>query len=385
MLSPFSVNSDCSSNTHKSLQLFFPNISPGGTERVIQTLLPELDRQYSVDCLVLKQASNSPFESLDNIKITALKGIARGGIRKYVQWVRQFKLHNQRRSPDVILSFGEVPIVISAIARFLGILTRSSRLILCVRNHESTFLEQARLGYLKKKIFGWALAQGDLITCNSYAIAKDIKTVFRCNLPVKVIYNPVDLHYFGNDKIKSNCTVKDDSCHIVNIARLDRQKGQRHLLRAFSKVQKIFPGARLTVIGEGPEKKNLLSLADKLCLRNVVFKGWVSDIALFLSEVDVFCLSSLWEGMPNVLLEAMAAGVPVVAFDCNSGPKEILADGRYGKLAPVGNEQALAEALLELCDDQELRSELSRLGHERSREFGVPKIIQHWVEIIEKG
>ncbi len=361
--------------------IFFPNIAPGGTERVIHTLLPSWAMRYCIECVVLANPPNSSFQLPIDGKLSVLDGIKKRGLRKYFFWLWHFRQILRKFKPDLVLAFGEVPIALCAVAKISNFSSVPFRLIQNVRNHESTFLNQVNHGGLKRRILAWALSRGDLVTGNSHEIVQELQDVFRCRAPTQVIYNPVDLSRF----VISDVRLSDSGNHphIMTIGRLDPQKGQAHLLQAFASVQKKWPDAQLSIIGEGPNQSQLQTLVSELGLRHVTFCGWSSDVPALLKTATIFCLPSLWEGMPNVLLEALAAGVPVVAFDCKSGPREILQDGRCGILVPVGDSAALAQALVSLLEDPQRRKKLSEIGRQRAQAFDTQLIAQKWIEILE--
>jgi glycosyltransferase involved in cell wall biosynthesis len=132
---------------------------------------------------------------------------------------------------------------------------------------------------------------------------------------------------------------------ILGCGRLTRQKGFPHLLQAFARLRRDID-CRLIILGEGRERPALLNLAAQLGVAATVdLPGYVANPYAYMRRASLFVLSSLWEGSPNVLTEALALGVPVVATDCPSGPREILADGRLGALVPVGRAELLADAM----------------------------------------
>ncbi len=134
---------------------------------------------------------------------------------------------------------------------------------------------------------------------------------------------------------------------ILGIGRLTRQKDFPTLLRAFSIVRKNFR-CRLVILGEGGSREGLEALAAELGVSDdVSMPGFVANPYSYLRKAALFVLSSAWEGSPNVLTEALALGVPVVATDCPSGPREILQSGNYGLLVPVGDAVQMAKAMLE--------------------------------------
>jgi glycosyltransferase involved in cell wall biosynthesis len=138
---------------------------------------------------------------------------------------------------------------------------------------------------------------------------------------------------------------------VLAAGRLERQKDFPTLLRAFALLRAERP-VRLVVLGEGAWRERLAALAATLGVAaDVDLPGFQPNPYPFLARTRVFALSSRWEGSPNVLTEAMALGTPVVATDCPSGPREILADGRYGPLVPMGDAPALAAALARALDE----------------------------------
>lgn len=133
---------------------------------------------------------------------------------------------------------------------------------------------------------------------------------------------------------------------IVGMGRLTRQKDFPSLLRAFAAIQPQRP-SRLMLLGEGADRAALAALAAELGItEHVSFAGFQKNPYAWLARADLFVLSSAWEGSPNALTEALALGIPSVSTRCPSGPDELLADGRYGPLVPVGDHAALAAAML---------------------------------------
>ena len=130
------------------------------------------------------------------------------------------------------------------------------------------------------------------------------------------------------------------------MGRLSPQKDFRTLLHAFARVRDHVP-ARLVILGEGPERETLEALVSELGLEEAVaLPGWVGNPYPWMVHAGAYALSSRWEGLPSVLIEALYCGVPIVATDCLSGPREILDDGAHGLLVPVGDVDALARGLV---------------------------------------
>jgi len=176
---------------------------------------------------------------------------------------------------------------------------------------------------------------------------------------ITAIHNPVDIDRVG--AMASEPVAEEESAEdgwfspgappvIVAVGRLWPQKDYSTLLRAFARLAAERP-ARLVILGEGPERPALEQLAASLgIVGRVRLPGAVSNPFAYVRRAGAFALSSAWEGFPNVLVEALACGCPVVSTDCPSGPDELLEGGRWGSLVPVGDDAALARALSATLD-----------------------------------
>jgi glycosyltransferase involved in cell wall biosynthesis len=145
---------------------------------------------------------------------------------------------------------------------------------------------------------------------------------------------------------------------VLGVGKLKLQKDFATLLRAFARLRRS-RDARLVILGRGPERRRLVGLARQLGIaRDVAFPGFVPNPLAFMARAGAFALSSAWEGLPSVLVQAMACGCPVASTDCPSGPREILAGGVHGPLVPVGDAEALAQALAGLLAQSPARGAL---------------------------
>jgi len=167
---------------------------------------------------------------------------------------------------------------------------------------------------------------------------------------------------------------------VLNIARLVPQKGHDLLLQALARTRHP---VRLKVLGDGPDRPALLDMARSLGVADRVdFLGFVAEKDQYWREAGAFVLSSRYEGYPNALCEAMVAGLPSVAFDCPSGPSDLIVDGVNGLLVPAENVDALASALDRLADDPALRQRLGREGSKITETLGLPGITDRWEEAL---
>jgi glycosyltransferase involved in cell wall biosynthesis len=150
---------------------------------------------------------------------------------------------------------------------------------------------------------------------------------------------------------------------VLAAGRLHPQKDFPTLLRGFAEARRLRPALRLVLLGEGAERPVLARLAQELGIEEAIFlPGHVDNPYAYMSRAAVFALSSVYEGLPTVLIEALACGAPVVSTDCPSGPAEILENGRFGRLVPVGDWSALAAGILAALDAPDDREARRRRG-----------------------
>jgi glycosyltransferase involved in cell wall biosynthesis len=204
---------------------------------------------------------------------------------------------------------------------------------------------------------------------------------------VRVIYNPQNLGSIASAiaNVSSRAPVSRRPFTIVTAGRLSPQKDYPTLLQAFRQVCDSGVDAKLIVLGNGPDQQKLKVLAEELKIDGrVEWKGWLPDPYPVMAGSDLFVLTSRWEGFGNVIVEAMACGLPVVSTDCESGPREILGGGEYGVLVPVGDSRAVADAIRRLSSDPEALATLRVRGQQRAQDFDLTHIANEYVEILER-
>ncbi len=220
----------------------------------------------------------------------------------------------------------------------------------------------------------------DGVIAVSAGVAEDlVETIGLPASRVKTIYNPaVDaiLLEKAAEAVSHPWLQPGEPPVFLGVGRLEPQKDFASLVRAFARVRARRP-SRLVILGEGRERASLEALAAELGVaEQVALPGHVDNPFAWMARSAVFVLSSAWEGFGNVLAEALAVGTPVVSTDCPSGPREILADGRYGPLVPVADVPALAEAM-QTTLTQPLAAEVLR---QRGAVFGVEASVQAYLE-----
>jgi glycosyltransferase involved in cell wall biosynthesis len=170
---------------------------------------------------------------------------------------------------------------------------------------------------------------------------------------------------------------------VIAAGRLTPQKGFGRLITAFAHVARVHPDWKLLICGRGPRRKHLLKLVADLSLAdNVVLAGPVPRIGEAMADASIFGLSSHFEGFPMVLLEAMSVGLPVVSFDCPTGPRELVEDRVNGLLVPEGDVAALGAALVEMIDDEELRRRCSQGAIATAERYSLDRIGPMWDRLV---
>jgi glycosyltransferase involved in cell wall biosynthesis len=200
---------------------------------------------------------------------------------------------------------------------------------------------------------------------------------------VKVVYNPVitpELVALSRKPTGHPWLQPGQPPVILGVGRLTRQKDFATLIRAFAEVRRQAP-ARLIILGEGEDRSALETLVSQLGLTgDVALPGFRENAMAYMAGSALFVLSSAWEGLPTVLIEALAAGTRVISTDCPSGPREILQGGRLGTLVPVGDAEALASAALEA-----LRSPARRVPLKDLEPFTLDAAVDNYLSLIEKA
>jgi glycosyltransferase involved in cell wall biosynthesis len=199
------------------------------------------------------------------------------------------------------------------------------------------------------------------------------------NTKFKVIYNPVvtaEMIEKGNEPI-DHPWFELGIPVFVAAGRLRPQKDFPILIEAFHRVRQS-RDARLIILGEGPDRGDLEALVARLDLGDsVALHGFTDNPYAFFSRAAAFVLSSRWEGLPTVLIEALSCGAPIIATDCPSGPREILADGRYGRLVPVGDAESLSGAICAAID-----GDLARPPDASWMPYELDAVVDRYLEVF---
>jgi len=220
----------------------------------------------------------------------------------------------------------------------------------------------------------------DVIVAVSHGVADSlVKRLGIARENIKVVYNPVvdeGIQEKSTEDVDHSWFLPGAPPVILGVGRLIKQKDFRTLIEAFSLLRKRRQ-VRLMILGEGGEREALHQLIEQLDLSNdVQMPGFVANPFKYMRRAKMFVLSSVFEGLGNVLIEAMACGTPVISTDCPSGPAEILQGGRWGRLVDVGDVSGMAQAITAVLE-QEQCPDVAK----RAADFGVKVAFEKYLEL----
>jgi glycosyltransferase involved in cell wall biosynthesis len=262
--------------------------------------------------------------------------------------IQYFKIHK----PDVVFSAGDH---LNTIVLIAALFSGSKAKISC-SSRVTPFDTYSNVPFSKrwilKQVMCLVMGRANALTCVSIDMVKQYQSLFKYSSHV-CVYNIIeraDAHHLMSEDVGEDWLVNKQETILIAAGSLVVWKGFSDLISALSHVQKTRI-ARLIILGDGPERDSLQTLIDSLGLGgSVKLLGYVDNPLKYFSRSDIFVLSSHVEGLPNVLVEAMMCGCTPVSTNCPTGPREVLQDGKYGYLSPVGDPIALAEAIVRAID-----------------------------------
>lgn len=327
------------------IALFLPSLHGGGAERVMLTLANAMSaRGYAVD-LVLGTADGAYLkDAAPKLRVIDL------GCKRVIKALVPLARYLRQDRPKTMLSALNHANIIAIVANILA--GRKTRLVVSEHNTISVEACSARTLTARSVYFltSKSYLHADSVVAVSKHAAEDLER-FAGLKPdsVRAIYNPFDLGLIAQQAAIAPdhpWLASGQPPLVIAIGRLTEQKDFPLLIRAFAQVR-AKRVARLLILGEGELRSKLNGLTAEVGLTDadVQMPGFVPNPFSYLQRSSVFVLSSRWEGFGNVIVEAMACGTPVVSTDCPSGPREILEDGRWGRLVPPGDVESLAQAI----------------------------------------
>jgi glycosyltransferase involved in cell wall biosynthesis len=332
------------------IAIVLPTLSGGGAERVMVTLANLFAaRGYMVDLVVVM--AKGPF--LSNVSPTVRVVDFKKG--RVISSLFPLMLYLRTARPDATLSVMTHTNIVAIMARWLS--RSTTRLVISERSSITFDVSRDKklLGRILYFLVPLLYRYNNAIVSVSHAAAADLVRYARLSSDaVAVIYNPFELDRIwsmAQEPVLHPWLAPGQPPVILAIGRLDEAKDFATLIHAFAKLR-IKYASRLLILGEGELRANLEALITNCNLtdEHVLLPGFVNNPFSYMARCSMFVLSSKYEGLPGVLIEAMACGAPVISTDCCSGPHEILEGGRWGRLVPVNDAEALTTAMAEVFD-----------------------------------
>lgn len=353
--------------------LFLPSLDGGGAERVFVQLANEF-AALGLRVHLLLAAARGPYlnEVAQRVRVTDLG--ARGVLRALPQLVRL--LRSER--PQAVLSALDHSNVVAILACWIA--GTDTRCVISMRSVPSAVYREDRFprNWVLPMLMRRCYRRADRIIANSQSVASDLTQHFR--VPAQklcVIYNPLDLQLIerkSRERVASPWLQRGSSPLILGVGSLAPLKDFPTLIRAFA-IVRTARECRLAILGEGPDRRDLERLAASLGLqKDVHFPGFVDNPFAWMRLAQVVVGSSLTEGCPNALMQALAVGTAVVSTDCAGGCSEILEGGRWGRLVPIRDAQAMAAAILATMDGAQ-HADVSR----RAADFAIADIARSYL------
>ena len=388
------------SKTQRRISIFLAGLYGGGAERTMLNLAEGLARRgYLVDLVLAEAAGPYLAEIPSSVRLVVLNTRPRRAARTLGS-LPALARYLRRERPEALLSALHHANIVALWAWRLtafcsrngvpangtGLRGTAHRIVIAEQNTFSLWSQQLPAHYrwlflrLVRSFYPWA----DDIVAVSEGTADDLAQAARMSRErIRVIYNPVvtpELRRKARESLEHPWFMTGQPHVVLAAGRLVAQKDFATLIRAFRKVREVHP-VRLLILGEGEERPALEALIGQLGLeQEVSLPGFVANPYAYMAHASLFVLSSRWEGLPTVLIEALYCGLPVVATDCPSGPREILQGGRHGQLVPVGDVDALAQAI-----ERALVEPAPAPPRESWIPFEVEGVVDQYISVLSKG
>jgi len=372
----------------KNIVLLINNLNKGGAERVVALLANKLSQHEGVHLHLVQIESGVEYQLPKNIeKITLSKSINKGSIIKLIEipilaW--RLSRYLKKNRVDTVVSFLYRSNYINILS---NIFSFKRKVVIGIRSTTSRYINSGISGKINLWLIKLLFNKADLIMSNSFGVDSDLKELMNIKTETAVWNNPIDIEYIKEKVGDSKGAVFQFDLHkkyIISIGRLIPLKRNKDLIFAFKSVLANFPRLELIFVGNGECKKELEKNAKDFGVSDKVHLiGQVDNPFYLLKKSDIFILNSETEGFPNVLIEAMACGLPVISSNCKSGPDEILNNEEFGRLYEVGDIEALAGCIEDtlLLDNSKLKN-IRNKNIERANDFDINKSINKFIEVL---
>lgn len=316
----------------------------------------------------------------DLVHSSRIVDLRTGRVRKSVPALARYL---RRRRPDVLLASPNDTAFFAQIARRLA---GSQRTMLVSVIHNTLTLQTRALGpkgWIVTRALRWVLPRADLVVCVSSGVRDDLVSAVAPEVQPVIIPDPIDVAAIERSSREPVAHPwLDGEALVLGVGRLTWQKDFDMLVRAFHLLKRDFPDAKLLILGEGELRPSIEGLVSELGLvKDIDLHGFVDNPWSYMARSNVLALSSRFEGLGLVLVEALACGIPVVSTDCPSGPAGVLDGGRLGRLTPVDDAEAMAAALADVLSHPPKSADLAELDSI----YGPDKVAGEFLTAMESA
>jgi len=359
-----------------TITLFLPSLEGGGAQRVFVELANEFVALGLRVNLALASAHGPYLE-----EISAGVRVIDFGAAGVLQSLPKLARHLRSERPDVMLSGLDHANIIAMLARVAA--GNGTRCVISMRSVPTAVYRESRSvrGWLLLQLIKVAYPFADAIVANSEAVASDLSQLLRITRSrLHIVYNPLNTSWIeksSREEVDHAWCAAGAPPIVLGVGSLGMLKDFQTLIRAFSIVRST-RDCRLVILGEGPQREELERLIHELGLdRDVYLAGFVGNPFAWMRRATVFASSSLTEGCPNALMQALACGTSVISTDCVGGSAEVLQYGKWGHLVAVGDYRAMADAIAKT-----LEATIHPDVRQRANDFAHDRIARQYLQIL---
>lgn len=341
----------------------------GGTERVGIMIANELaNRGYDVSILSFWNNCNPFFKINKNIKIDYLLDYKEGKLyRTYVYPILKLRRYIKNNNIEILIDIDTL------LSKYSGYAVKNTKCKLISWEHFNYYYMLKDKNRIKAKKIVKKNAD-KLVVLTKEDKKAHIENMGFNEESIEQIYNPSPFNIFKNYKF--------DNKNFLAVGRLTEQKGFDMLVEAWRKVEKNNKEWTLTIVGDGEDKEKLQKQAQEL--KNINFVGRTNNVKEYYERASCYVLSSRYEGFPMVILEAESFGLPIISFDCKTGPKEMVSNEGNGYLVESENIDKLSDTLLKFINEKEKAEEMSLCSTDYVKKFNIKEIGDQWEKLLNK-
>lgn len=382
----------------KNVLVIIGKLGNGGAEKKATFLSSEFKNKYNVTMVVFNRSNE---DYIYDGKIYEIKELQLIGPKTIFGLIKLRKIKKELKI-DVSISFGYKACLFNTLTKYKDKVVISIINMISLKNNKVQNFIYKRITLKKADVIIPVSNKIKYNLINNYNIEKE---------KIKTIYNPCNKNEI--DRLKDESISEEyinyfnTNNTVINIGRLNKQKGQIYLIKAFEKVVEEIPNSKLAIFGRGEEYETLKRYIDKKNLnKNILLAGFEKNIYKYINNSTMLILTSKFEGMPNSILEAMYLGIPIVSTDCDSGPREILEPNsdindkidsikqcKYGILFPNIKKNNLTDeeyinyikdSIINMLKNKVIQEKYKNLSKERIKDFDYNNILKEWYSIIEE-